>query len=49
MQVALSGGAPGNCEPLDWIFNTSPESWLLGHEQVTYRWAEPMGVSPLPI
>lgn len=49
MQVALSGGAAGSCEPLDWIFNTSPESWLLGHERVTYRWAEPMGVSPMPI
>jgi len=49
MQLALSGGAPGKCEPLDWLYNTSPEKWLLGNERVTYSWAEPIGVSPLPI
>ncbi|HEY3705799.1 MAG TPA: hypothetical protein VGL22_12095 [Terracidiphilus sp.] len=49
MQLALSGGNPGNCEPLDWLYNTSPETWRLGNEVVNYRWEEPMGVNPLPI
>jgi len=49
MQLALSGGEPGKCEPLDWLYNTSPEDWLLGNERLTYRWAEPIGVSPLPV
>ena len=49
MQLALSGGEPGKCEPLDWLYNTSPEYWLVGNERVTYRWAEPIGVSPLPV
>jgi alpha-galactosidase len=46
MQIALSGGAPGNCEPLDWLDNTTPEIWQLGHERVMYHWAEPIGVRP---
>jgi alpha-galactosidase len=49
MQLALSGGAPRTCEPLDWIYNTAPELWLLGDKRVTYRWSEPMGASPFPI
>jgi alpha-galactosidase len=49
MQLALSGGEAGKCEPLDWLYNTSPAYWLLGNERVTYRWAEPTGVSPLPV
>jgi len=46
MQLALSGGAPGGCEPLDWLDNTTPELWLMGNERVTYHWAEPMGMRP---
>lgn len=46
MQLALSGGAPGGCEPLDWLDNTTPERWLMGNERVTYHWTEPMGVRP---
>ena len=49
MQLALSGGASGNCEPLDWLYNTSPESWRIGNEGVRYRWNGAMGASPLPI
>jgi alpha-galactosidase len=49
IQLALSGGAPGGCEPLDWLHNTTPERWLLGNERVTFRWAEPMGVNPFPV
>jgi alpha-galactosidase len=48
MQLALSGGASGRCEPLDWLHNTTPERWLLGNERVTYHWAEPIGTSPFP-
>ena len=49
MKLALSGGAPGNCEPLDWLDNTTPEVWLLGNGRVTYRWAEPIGASPFHV
>jgi hypothetical protein len=35
MQLALSGSAPESSEPLDWIYNTSPELRLLGNERVT--------------
>jgi alpha-galactosidase len=47
MQLALSGGTPGGCEPLDWLHTTCPTQWRFGQEQVTYRWSEPFGTSPL--
>jgi alpha-galactosidase len=46
MRTALSGGAPGGCEPLDWLHTTSPRTWRFGDEKVTYHWEEPSGVSP---
>lgn len=46
MQTALSGGAGGACEPLDWLHTTTPRSWRFGGETVTYRWEEASGVSP---
>jgi alpha-galactosidase len=49
MQTALSGGTPGGCEPLDWLHNTTPRSWRLGSEKVSYHWEEPSGVYPLKV
>ena len=49
MQTALSGGAPGGCEPLDWLHTTAPRRWRLGGETVTYRWEEPAGAWPLRV
>jgi len=49
LQLALSGGSPGGCEPLDWLYNTTPEQWRFGADRATYHWEEPIGTSPLPI
>jgi alpha-galactosidase len=49
MQTALSGGAPGGCEPLDWLGTTTPREWRLGSEKVTYHWEEPAGANPLRV
>ncbi len=49
MQLALSGGAPGGCEPLDWLGTTTPEHWRLADQEVTYRWEEPAGANPLRV
>jgi alpha-galactosidase len=49
LQVALSGGAPGGSEPLDWLYTTSPTSWRFGRENVTYHWQESGGVNPLKV
>jgi alpha-galactosidase len=49
MQTALSGGAPGGCEPLDWLQTTTPRQWRLGGEKVTYHWEEPAGANPLRV
>ena len=46
MQIALSGGTPGGCEPLDWLTTTTPRVWRLGTETVTYRWEGPSGPNP---
>ena len=46
MQTAPSGSDAGNCEPLDWLHNTTPEKWRFGTEQVSYTWSEQMGASP---
>lgn len=47
MQTALSGGAPGGCEPLDWLHTTTPRRWRIGGEDVTYDWTERSGAWPL--
>ena len=49
MQLALSGGAPGGCEPLDWLGTTTPEHWRLADREVTYRWEESAGANPLRV
>jgi alpha-galactosidase len=49
MQTALSGGAPGGCEPLDWLHTTAPRTWRLGSETVTCHWEEPAGAWPLRV
>jgi alpha-galactosidase len=49
MQMALSGGTPGGCEPLDWLHTATPRTWRMGREQVTYHWEEPAGANPLRI
>jgi len=49
MQLALSGGAPGGSEPLDWLHTTSPRVWRFGGERVNYQWEEPAGAWPLRV
>ncbi len=49
MQTALSGGAPGGCEPLDWLHTTAPVTWRIGEQTVTYDWSEPAGAWPLSV
>ncbi len=49
MQTALSGGTPGGCEPLDWLHTTTPKTWRIGKETVTYAWEEPTGALPFRI
>ena len=49
MQTALSGGAPGGCEPLDWLHTTTPRVWRFGDELVTYHWEEAAGANPLRV
>ena len=49
MQTALSGGTPGGCEPLDWLYTTAPRVWRIGNETVSYHWEEPAGALPLRV
>jgi len=49
MQTALSGGAPGGCEALDWLHTTTPREWRFGKEKVACHWDEPFGTNPLRI
>ena len=49
MQTALSGGAPGGCEPLDWLHTTTPRAWRFGDERVTYHWEEAAGANPMRV
>ena len=49
MQTALSGGAPGGCEPLDWLHTTTPRVWRIGGETVTYHWEEAAGALPMRV
>jgi alpha-galactosidase len=48
MQPALSGVDAVDCEPLDWLHNTTPEKWRFGTEQVRYTWSEQIGANPFP-
>jgi alpha-galactosidase len=49
MQTALSGGAAGGCEPLDWLHTTAPRKWRLGREKVVCHWEEAAGANPLRV
>jgi alpha-galactosidase len=49
MQTALSGGDVEGCEPLDWLYNTTPEIWRFGTQQITYKWSEELGANPFPV
>jgi len=49
LQTALSGGAPGGAEPLDWLHTTVPRQWRMGGEMVTYHWEEPAGANPMRV
>lgn len=49
MQTALSGGAPGGCEPLDWLHSLTPREWRLGDQTMTCHWEEPSGAYPLRV
>lgn len=49
LQTALSGGALGGCEPLDWLHPTTPRQWRIGAETVTYSWEEPAGANPMRV
>ena len=49
VQTALSGGAPGGCEPLDWLHTTAPCEWRCGDEKITFHWEEPSGANPLRV
>ena len=49
VQTALSGGAPGGGEPLDWLHTTVPREWRLGNETVTFHWEEREGADPFRV
>ena len=49
MQTALSGGAPGGVQPLDWLHSTAPEKWVLGAKENRYQWNQPFGTNPMKI
>ena len=49
LRMALSGGTPGGCEPLDWLHTTAPRVWRFGCEQITYHWEEPSGAFPMRV
>jgi alpha-galactosidase len=49
MLIALSGGSPGGCEPLDWLHTTAPQQWRFGNETVTCHWEESSGTDPFRI
>ncbi len=49
MQLALSGGTPGGCEPLDWLHTTAPREWRFGGDTRGYRWEEPEGAFPFSV
>jgi alpha-galactosidase len=47
LRMALSGGAPGGLEPLDWLHNTCPARWRDGGSERRYRWTESTGALPI--
>jgi len=49
MMTALSGGARGGAEPLDWLHTTAPREWRIGGRRVTYQWEEAWGALPFRV
>lgn len=49
MQLALSGGERGDCEPLDWLHTTAPREWRFGTHRARYAWEEDAGTLPLRV
>lgn len=49
VQIALSGGIPGGCEPLDWLHTTTPREWRFGRDKISYHWEEPAGANPFKV
>jgi alpha-galactosidase len=49
MHLALSGGAPGGCEPLDWLHTTAPREWRGKAGTESYTWEEPFGANPMRV
>jgi alpha-galactosidase len=49
MRTALSGGAKGGAEPLDWLHTTCPRTWRIGDETVTFFWEEMSGAYPFRV
>ena len=47
IRLALSGGDASGIEPLDWLTNTTPNSWRSGAETVRYDWSRPWGADPI--
>jgi alpha-galactosidase len=46
VQTALTGIDSGQCEPLDWLYSTTPSRWRFSREQTSYHWEEATGASP---
>ncbi|MBB5836039.1 hypothetical protein [Kribbella italica] len=42
--MALSGG--DQLEPLDWLVNTTPNTWGTGTGTIHYDWSLPWGADP---
>ena len=49
VQTALSGGAGGGCEPLDWLHTTTPREWRFGKEKITCHWEDAAGANPMRV
>jgi hypothetical protein len=49
MKTALSGGAPGEYEPLDWLHTTTPREWRFGGEKISFHWEEPSDANPMRV
>ncbi|HEY0687492.1 MAG TPA: hypothetical protein VGD71_00510 [Kribbella sp.] len=47
MRLALSAGdTGGGIEPLDWLANSTPNSWRAGGGTVRYSWSQAWGSDP---
>jgi len=46
LRLALDGGQPGGCEPVDWLHNATPATWRGGSRTRTYTWFDTTGADP---